>query len=182
MRRPLLAAALLLSVLTVAPAPAHAVALNNGLLIGPGISETPFSEADIVGAHKVTQYGTATGLLAADTKIYFTYTVDLDKTGSGSWEFVVKDADGNPFAGKIEGETKITSEKDNDMFAAILALMNPTESAISFKIFLESKKEAIVSPSYRTEQISSVPLPAALPLFGLGLVGLAGYRRARKAR
>ncbi len=182
MKLPLFATALLLLTLTVAPAPAHAVALNNGLLIGPGIEETPFSEADVVDAHEVTQYGTATGLLAADTKIYFTYNVDLDKTGSGSWEFVITDANGNPFAGTNEGNTKITNDKENDIFTAVIALLNPTESAISFKIFLESKKEAFVSPSYRTEQISSVPLPAALPLFGLGLAGLAGYRRVRKAK
>lgn len=37
--------------------------------------------------------------------------------------------------------------------------------------------------TYRLETVSNVPLPAALPLFGtgLGLMGLLGWRRKRKA-
>ncbi len=47
-----------------------------------------------------------------------------------------------------------------------------------FKSFIPFKKGHIEV----TYAVSAVPLPAALPLFGIGLAGLAGFARSRKRR
>lgn len=164
----------LLAFLVLLPTQAGAVALNGGSLLTGGIPETGFDEVT-TGTYN---YDTATGLLANQTKIVFTYTVELAKNGLGNWEFKPYDGNGNNFAGTVES-TPVSWVKDN-IFTTTFSLINTTGAAITFEALLFSNKLATVTSSFHTESLSSVPLPAALPLFGLGLAGLAGAKRMKK--
>ncbi|MDX9689875.1 MAG: hypothetical protein EOM37_00810 [Proteobacteria bacterium] len=113
--------------------------------------------------------------LAANTKIVFTYTLSSGQAAlTTAYDFTFVPADIKPELTGFLGSTIFT-----------LALSNLTGQATSFSsIALRLKgitdTTAITTRYTTTSLASAVPLPAALPLFGAGLVGLLGYKRSKK--
>lgn len=72
-----------------------------------------------------------------------------------------------------------TAFTNQDSSIATLIITNLSNVAANFEsyVFASTPLGSLVTGSYN---VSAVPLPAALPLFGLALVGMAGYRRHRK--
>jgi hypothetical protein len=182
MKKTLLAATTLLLLNTMDSSSAVAMAMYDSPLYSPGIEETKFDAATTASdPASFYAYDTFSGALDANTKITFSYNVNLLEKGNGSWTVVFDDNHGNSFLGTTEGEANVGQPKD-PIFDVLFSLINETDSPMNFRIFLQGNKEADVSSSYHTQAVSNVPLPAALPLFGLGLGGLAVYTRLRKRR
>lgn len=194
--------ALLLSLVFVAPAHAAAVLVDHSLY-----DLSPNQSGLLENTGSDTYSGIVKGLLPAQTKITFTYllTGPLSTTGLSSLyaagdvyigtglsgDFYTSDTMGNnvvwpsnsmfssslplesmPIRTYMDGST-MTTEIQN--WSAEVAGF---ESA--FTGFLASGILDLTGVSYQVSSVSAVPLPAALPLFGLALVGMAGYRRHKK--
>jgi len=117
----------------------------------------------------------AEGRLAGNTTITFTYNIEpspvADWNGPVDFWYTpnVPDAD-----------YLVTTTQNFDTNVFTLAIANLVDSVLSFTAGIQlAGFVGTVDTTYNA--VSNVPLPAALPLFGLGLVGLAGYRRIKKA-
>jgi len=110
--------------------------------------------------------------LSGMTSILFTYT--LSQTPSSVGYFITPN-------GSSSSNYTIDAYSDSSLpNQYFISVANLTNSILDLKTALKLKgitSLAAVSTMYQT---SPVPLPAALPLFGLGLAGLAGYRRKQK--
>ena len=120
----------------------------------------------------------AWGSLAPNTQISFSYSVAPNWDGGvDPYTFSVI-----PPVSEPAGNYKVTKSFVTDgeggvtTFSIIIAnLMNNPLGFLS-SIYLPGY-EGTVTTTYNT---TAVPLPAALPLFGLGLIGLAGIKRLKK--
>jgi hypothetical protein len=118
----------------------------------------------------------------------FSYTslVDMDKlTGTITWSFL---QDGTPTP-KFFGSMLVNSVTGDAAFTAAFMTgqflnINLTTQALSQGSTLESVAAGGSASAFvGSGLVSNVPLPGALPLFatGLGVLGLLGWRRKRKA-
>ncbi|MDD2325417.1 MAG: PEP-CTERM sorting domain-containing protein [Alphaproteobacteria bacterium] len=112
--------------------------------------------------------------LAGKTSILFTYTLTETPTVWGTFTSPNDDS-GN--SRKYEIDTYTLTSNANQFF---ISIANLTDDVLDFKTALKLKGITNIAAVGTTYSTSPVPLPAALPLFGLGLVGLAGYRRMKK--
>lgn len=190
----LLALAIVMPLTILTPAPVHAAATNIGFINANASDEFTNKEVTATG----TIYDWAEGSLAGRTSILFTYMINpttnsLSYFGGspsstmGTYEIPLTPsafADNGPevILGTFSspGLFNTVISQTSDYFFTVL-LSNISNQALEFATYLK-----IVSPtSLQTvgaswSSASIVPLPAALPLFGLGIVGLAGYKRIRK--
>lgn len=143
------------------------------------------------------------GSLAANTKITFTYTLTglTDSTllvdfvnynykdgGSTYTGTAYANSDGKSIAyGYVDGakstplvaaEAGLTSADGTTGYTII---KNLSADLASFKTTITGilLSSGLITATFKVE---AIPLPAALPLFGLGLAGLAGVRARRKAK
>ncbi len=148
------------------------------------------------------------GDMPTNTKITFSYTsnVPFDVINAGWPEFMSTciRAEGK-YSGRIGnveyyGEARHTNDYNDansdtqivDSRALVFAAANFTDSQhavmeIVNKSPLTAHFQSIILQYGRnsgliTYNVSAVPLPAALPLFGAGLLGLVGIRKSRKGR
>ncbi|MFA6280299.1 MAG: VPLPA-CTERM sorting domain-containing protein [Bdellovibrionales bacterium] len=119
----------------------------------------------------------ANGSLAGKTAITFTYNVVPSAvtgiTGPVDFWYTPTAADPTKYS--------VLTTKDFDKNVFTLVISNLLDSTLSFSagLALSPMFQGTVNTAYNA--VSNVPLPAALPLFGLGLAGLAGYR-AKKSK
>lgn len=119
----------------------------------------------------------ANGTLASKTAITFTYNVTPSVVAGlmGPVDFW--------YTPKAVAPTKYSIETTSDFDKNVFTLMisNLLDSTLSFSAGLVFSPlfQGTVDTTYNA--VSNVPLPAALPLFGLGLAGLAAYR-AKKSK
>lgn len=142
-----------------------------------------------IGSTRYNSYGEIFSSLDSNTKLTITYSIS--KTG-GYLKLDDDDvvgADGAFLSGSNTSfeiapmQTGVTTSFRNDYYhySIILTLINLGAEAAEFKTYIMSTLNNLqVSAYVRAEAVAAVPLPAALPLFGLGLAGLAGYKRARR--
>lgn len=132
------------------------------------------------GPDKGHYYDSTVGTLAPNTRLVFTFTVK-SKTAIDTVNWLMKSTlDGVSF---VSNQWTATSKPK--VFTGTLIVENLTNAILDFtSTFLLDKNKIPDGFKVRTRYVSSaippVPLPAALPLFGLGLAGLAGYKRMRK--
>ena len=147
------------------------------------IEMMPNSGTDMVANYKGeirtetqgNKHDDAYGTLAGGTKITFTYTLTpaLTKPGNVDNFFISGDA-------HVEGLYEIEAYQESDA-TFIISFANFTNAVKKFAAALQLPGyKGDVTTTYLTEAVSAVPLPAALPLFGLGIAGLAGLKRMRK--
>jgi len=146
----------------------------------------------------------ARGLLPSNAAITFTYTFSAP---IGEWDYVQGEAayrdppyryrvaaDSNGWTLNQEAlqghgfhdttdvlDVSVSALMAPDRLSGTVTITNLADVAANFASYFLSychRCSGIVSTTYA---VSSVPLPAALPLFGLGLAGLAGYRLRKKA-
>ena len=117
-------------------------------------------------------YDLASFSLAAQTSILFTYTLAETPT---DLRYAITPRGESSGSYDIEGYA--STSVANQFF---INIANLTSGALDFTIGLKLKGITDIASVATTYATSPVPLPAALPLFGLGLVGLAGYRRMKK--
>jgi hypothetical protein len=192
-------------------AQAHAVALYDGYDMGTVANGTyviPYGSGLTSDGDLVTNM--AYGILPVNKMITFTYTftpppLSGDLNGLGAFSEIhginyftslstsTVDMDGhtvtttqrykngNP-VGTPTGTFPIGTSALFDPISGIgkVTIINLADAAASFSsYFLGLLGSGNV---YTTAVVSTVPLPAALPLFGMGLIGLAGYGRRAKAK
>ncbi|MFA6280306.1 MAG: VPLPA-CTERM sorting domain-containing protein [Bdellovibrionales bacterium] len=151
------------------------------------------------------KYDNVSGLLPSNTAITFSYTF----LGSlGQWDYVQGNAsykeapyryrvgaDSNGWTLNQEAfrhhgfhdtsdtlDVSVSANMEGDKQTATVIITNLANVAANFDSYFLSyrwMREGRVATTYA---VSSVPLPAALPLFGLGLAGLAGYRRRKSSK
>ena len=127
-----------------------------------------------VGGEAVKGY--ASGSLAAFTQVAFIYTFT---TASGlDGELFSTPTD---YAESIQPVYLYTDARNNKIFSATTTITNLTRAAADFSTyFLTGAKDGSIVSMMLYGAVSMVPLPAALPLFALGLVGLASYSRKKR--
>ncbi len=146
----------------------------------------------------------ATGYIPAMSMITFTYSIKgvadygpklMSSVGSYNYE-----DNGNLYKGSVyatsAGDIKhedfvngvpsgtplvfATANLFADFSGGVTTITNLTNSWVNFAtMFLGILQNGDSSASYH---VSAVPLPAALPLFGIGLAGLVGVKRLKKNR
>lgn len=145
------------------------------------------------------KYDYAYGLLPSNTAITFSYSF---LNNIGKWDYVQGDAsykDGSTryrvgadsngwtrnqeaFAGHGFHNTSdvldviVSAIMADDKKSATVTITNLAAVAANFDSYFLSYNWLRCKKVLTTYAVSNVPLPAALPLFGLGLAGLAGYR------
>jgi len=160
---------------------------------------------DLSNPHGVF-YDYAEGVLPSNTKITFTFNTDPSIYSRYQYSFaegVSQNADDtyiyrswaasdgwfmNEKAGKdgVFAPTaptfglQTTASLSSDKTIATVTVTNLSEVAANFKSYLFSPSSSISGLISTTYNVSAVPLPAALPLFGLALAGMAGYSRKKK--
>lgn len=132
------------------------------------------------GQNKGHYYDAAIGSLAPNTRIVFTYTVKSSTAMDTIHWLMQSTLDGVKFTTNEWDATNRTG-----VFRGKLIVENLTNAILDFtSTFILDRNKVPdgfnIRTRYATSTISEVPLPAALPLFGLGLVGLAGYKRMKK--
>ncbi|MDD3183446.1 MAG: VPLPA-CTERM sorting domain-containing protein [Alphaproteobacteria bacterium] len=194
MKRMLTAAFLLLSSLCSVSAQAAVSPLTVGVGLGEvnSLSSGSTTYDGIDGRIWAEYYGSLPGM----TKITFTYDIipssdasvplagymGLSSIGSSIIDTSINATvftDVNPTA---------ASATDNlvTAYASLPSFTNGTASITNLSAELVSFKTTLIAFLNQyvglkvTWNVSSVPLPAALPLFGLGLASLAGYRLRKK--
>lgn len=199
MKRLALAMIALATMVSTAPVQASVVATPADLSVGVALGEVGLAHP--TGSHG---YGNTSGDLWVEyygslpsmTKITFTYDIapltgaasavsgyaGLSSVGSS-----IEDASINARAKTNVGSPDATTTDDLvTAFASLpnyshgtASITNLSDKLISFKTTLIAmlNKYVNLTVSY---QVEAVPLPAALPLFGLGLASLAGYRLRKK--
>ncbi len=119
----------------------------------------------------------ANGTLAGKTDITFTYNVVPSAVAGlmGSVDFWYTPTEVDPT------KYSIVTASDFDKNVFTLMISNLLDSTLSFSagLMISPMFQGTVTTAYNA--VSNVPLPAALPLFGLGLAGLAAYR-AKKSK
>lgn len=190
MKKFLLAAAVLVVSMSAGPAHAAQLILDNMGTVSNGSASTSYSMDDTISA---TYYG----LLPAMSKIVFTYDLGANATGLidgiptaslSSIGFKIGTAD-NAAATVIVGQPQAVSSDNLIVASAYLpsyssgtaTITNLRSEAINFQTILTAWLKKAVTLTVTTK-VSSVPLPAALPLFGLGVASLAGLRARKKSK
>ncbi len=151
------------------------------------------------------KYDYVQGLLPSNTAITFTYTF---LSSLGTWDYVQGDAayrDGSTryrtgvdsngwsrnqeaFAGHGFHNTSdvldviVYAIMADDKKSATVTITNLANVAANFDSYFLSYDWFRCKKVGATYAVSNVPLPAALPLFGLGLAGLAGYRHRKNRK
>lgn len=138
---------------------------------------------------------TATAALLGGAASAATYQLEADATFEslyGSFDLVFDDLDGDTlfsydellsFSGVLVGGTTFYDTLDTGVFIAGYADGSDASNwniSQSFSPF-GTTEAAIFLYSYSLTELSPVPLPPALGMFGLSLAALAGLRRRRKA-
>lgn len=145
--------------------------------------------------------GEAFGFLGHNAKITFTYTlnglVDGQLQGYGTYDHIlggdhyqgsgIADSDGNNSAsGTINGiaSTPLVLATANLSLGnpsnGVVTIVNTSGAFASFQSVFFGILTAIGSSGSINYVVSSVPLPAALPMFGALLAGMFGISRRRK--
>lgn len=130
-------------------------------------------------------------LLGSGSVVNFTYSLSGGTLRNGNF-YGWADPDGDDLLValglKVDGATSdqnlandifISAAWDKSLTSGTLTIKNLTDRVIGFGLSLT----AILSGSsifYLDGVVSAVPLPAALPLFGLGFASLAAYRARKK--
>ena len=174
---------------------AHAAATPIGYINADDSGEFTNNEVTATG----TVYDWAEGTLAGKTSILFTYMINpstshLSFFGGqpsstlGNYEVPLIPSAFNDGAPELElgsfalpGVFKTVITQTSDFFFTVL-ISNLSLGDLDFSTYLkitDAAKLQNVGASWSSAAV--VPLPAALPLFGLGLAGLAGYRRLKKS-
>lgn len=171
--------------------PAQAVAayysLNNGYTIfEPTGEKYHFDTMETSYGENTYEYDQARGTLGGMTQITFSYQVQKGNGWGpismfGGFEGV--DPLSNLFEVSYDPASSIKSNKEDNWVVGSIIMRNLSNAPAEIFTFLSANKDDLgVSSHYFTESISAVPVPAALPLFGAGLIGLAGLKRVRKKK
>jgi hypothetical protein len=184
-------------------AQAASIALGN-LSIGDEGDLSPLTPQTIdlpLPAGSQTAYGYATGAIPSFSRITFSYTFvpsldtanlksQISYTESGAVTyFYATNSDGfsyvASFVGPIPvgydtdpGELQIVASADSNSGRTVMT--NLSAGLANFSSYLLGALPNGISLTNVHWVVEAVPLPAALPLFGLGLAGLAGYSRRKK--
>lgn len=186
MKSSLLLVAMFCASIGVAPAQAAQVAMINLGTVSDGTSSTTYADDNLFSA---TYFGSLPGL----SRIVFTYTLDSDAAGAlGAWptaslsSLAYEGLTGVAAMTSVYQPEKVSSD---DMLVATAYLpsysygqatiTNLGSDPIQFQTTLLAWLSKAVGMTVAVA-VSSVPLPAALPLFGLGLASLAGFRARKK--
>ena len=150
-------------------------------------------------------YDFAKGILPKLTAITFTYTFSAltgnngyvqgeVKYKDGPWRYFVADAtDGwsmnqkafknNPLHDTNDQlDVSVIASMADDKESATVTITNFSDFTANFKSYFFACDCFWTGKVSTTYAVTSVPLPAALPLFGLGLAGLVGVRRWKNRR
>ncbi|NCC02770.1 MAG: VPLPA-CTERM sorting domain-containing protein [Proteobacteria bacterium] len=153
------------------------------------------------GNISATAYGYATGMIPSMSKITFTYSFDpayssaplysnTNYTETGSiTNFYYTDSQDNSYILSFGGMFPTINSNPESMLIDAIAdassgktgMTNLSASLANFATYLLGELPTGVALTNVHWVVEAVPLPAALPLFGLGLAGLAGYSRRKKA-
>jgi len=131
-------------------------------------------------------YDFARGFLAGNTVIEFTYTMASRNGSLDNQSNMIGFLSGTGVDSVTSWNKLPTIErpgKDIISYQGVLTLANLGSTPLFFSSLLFSflsQSTLMVNTTYSTMAASAVPLPAALPLFALGLAGLAGYKLSRK--
>ena len=99
---------------------------------------------------------------------YTDLALDLNNTGS----YYTATVDGVPSVPLVFASAQMTSA-----VSGMTIIKNFSAGLANFSTQMLAFGAGLVSIHY---EVSAIPLPAALPMFGLGLLALAGVRKARK--
>lgn len=176
-----------LFVASVSASPAQAALISN-VDMGEVSSSSGFSTT-----YKMDNFLSANyyGSLPSMTKIVFTYSMspvaDGVYAGLTSVGYEVGPSGASAKAETTVGNPAAVSADDLIVATAYLptyangttSITNFGKTAIAFQSLLSAWLSKAVALTVSAE-ITAVPLPAALPLFGLGIASLAGYRLRKK--
>jgi len=130
------------------------------------------------------------GTLAAQSKVTFTYTIgeggtlrraSMDAYTDSSKESIYIDTE-EPKLYDVSPSTLLvmTAFVSDTLREGSLVIKNYTNEIVDIYVMLNAFLKGATKFTF-TAEVSAIPLPAALPLFGAGLAGLAFIRR-RKAQ